>query len=92
VYGDGLYVDRVSGELEKVARGPEGVCGAEIHVFGRLANGAEYSRVGVAQCGLNAAYVDFYPRTNFQDGSLLCARGRIGATDWNDPAYITIKA
>lgn len=92
MYGHGLHVDKVSGELEKVARSPDGVCGAEINVFGRFSTGAEYSRTGIAQCGANSVWVYFYPRADFQAGSLLCARGRVGATDWNDPACITIKA
>jgi hypothetical protein len=92
VYGEGLYVDRVSGELEMVAKAPEPVEGAEVNLFGTLESGAAYDVTEVAPDGFNSATAWFSPRTTFKDGSELCIRAKIGATDFSEPACVTIHA
>ena len=46
VYGEGLYVDQVSGELETVARGPAPVEGAEVNLTGAQEDGTPYDETG----------------------------------------------
>ncbi|WP_214370606.1 hypothetical protein [Pseudonocardia sp. H11422] len=81
VYGEGLYDDKVSGELEKVSSDPSPIEGAEVNLFGTLENGAPYNMTAVAPDGISSATAWFYPRTNFQDGSQLCIRAKIGAVE-----------
>jgi hypothetical protein len=92
VYGDGLYVDKVSGELEMVASQPDPVEGAEINLFGTLENGARYDVTEVAPDSISSATAWFYPRTTFRDGSELCIRTKIGAVEYSDPTCVTIHA
>lgn len=91
VYGQGLFVDRISGELEKVASDPSPVEGAEVNVYGTLESGAAYNQTAVAPDGISSATAWFYPRANFRDGSQLCMRAKVGAVPFPDPACITIK-
>jgi hypothetical protein len=92
VYGEGLYVDQVSGELEVVASKPDPVEGAEVNLRGTLESGAPYDVTEVAPDGLSSATAWFYPRTTFKDGSELCIRTKIGAVDYSDPTCVTIHA
>jgi hypothetical protein len=46
----------------------------------------------VAPDGFNSATAWFSPRTTFKDGSELCIRAKIGATDFSEPACVTIHA
>jgi hypothetical protein len=92
VYGEGLHVDRVSGELELVAAQPDPVEGAEVNLFGTLESGARYDVTEVAQDGFNSATAWFSPQTTFQDGSDLCIRTKIGAVDFSEPTCVTIHA
>jgi hypothetical protein len=92
VYGEGLYVDQVSGELEIVASKPDPVEGAEVNLSGTLESGARYDVTEVAPNGFSSATAWFYPRTTFKDGSELCIRTKIGAVDYSDPTCVTIHA
>ena len=90
--GEGLYVDRVSGELELVSSQPDPVEGAEVNLSGTLESGARYDVTEVAQDGFNSATAWFSPQTTFQDGSDLCIRTKIGAVDFSEPTCVTIHA
>ncbi|OLS99686.1 hypothetical protein BJF90_38660 [Pseudonocardia sp. CNS-004] len=92
VYGEGLYVDRVSGELEVVDSKPDPVEGAEVNLQGTLENGAPYDVTEVAPDGISSASAWFHPRTTFKDGSELCIRTKIGAVDYSDPTCVTIHS
>lgn len=92
VYGQGLFVDRVTGELEKVSSSPDPIEGAEVNLFGILANGAPYDVTTVAPDGISSATAEFAPRAEFQDGSQLCVRAKVGVTEYSDPACIQIQA
>ena len=92
VYGDGLYVDRVSGELEKVSSQPNPVEGAEVNLTGTLADGSPYDVTAVAEDGISSATAWFSPRTNFKNGSQLCMRARVGVVDYPEPTCVTIHA
>ena len=92
VYGDGLFVDRVSGELESVSGQPDPIEGAEINLFGTQEDGTRYDVTAVASDGISAATAWFSPRRNFQDGSQLCIRARVGAVEYSDPTCVTIHA
>jgi hypothetical protein len=92
VYGDGLYVDRASGELEAVSRLPIPIENPEINLFGTLENGAPYDATEVAPDGVSSASAWFSPRARFQDGSDLCIRTRLATGDFSDPACVTIRA
>jgi hypothetical protein len=92
VYGEGLYVDRVSGELEKVAKGLSPIEGAEVNLFGTLESGAPYNKIVVAPDSINFATAWFEPRADFKDGSQLCVRAKVGAVEWSPPTCVTIHA
>jgi hypothetical protein len=92
VYGDGLYVDQVSGELEKVARGFDPIEGAEVNLYGTLATGARYNVTVLAPDSISVATAWFSPRANFQDGSQLCVRARVGVVEYPGGTCVTIRA
>ena len=92
VYGEGLHVDRVSGELEMVDSKPDPVEGAEVNLFGTLETGARYDVTEVAPDGISSATAWFYPRTTFKDGTDLCIRTRIGAVEYSAPTCVSIHA
>ncbi|MGH3586538.1 MAG: hypothetical protein ACRDQ0_09465 [Pseudonocardia sp.] len=92
VYGEGLYVDRVSGELEKVSSQASPVEGAEVNLQGTLADGGAYDKTAVAENGISSATAWFEPRVDFKDGSDLCIRVRVGAVPYSKPTCVTIHA
>lgn len=92
VRGAGLRVDEVTGELERLGRFMHFECNIQVNAFGTLANGTNYSQTAPADCGTHSTWVRFNPRTDFRNGSLICARARQGDSAWTDPACLTIKA
>ena len=91
VYGEGLFVDRLSGELEKVGRWPSPILEAQVQAFGTLESGVPWSETGSAPFSVSSISIFFAPRASFRDGSDLCIRTSTGEGEWSDPACVAIR-